>query len=125
MIKGIGVDLVNIPRMEQAVERWGSRFLKRIFTSAEIERSRQRARPAQYLASRFAAKEAFAKALGLGMREGLRWRDIEVVQDHLGKPGLQLHNQAQKLLETMEAKRTWLSLSDERDSALAVVVLEG
>ena len=125
MIKGVGVDIVNIRRMERAVERWGSRFLKRIFTSAEIERCRQRARPAQCLASRFAAKEAFAKALGLGMREGLRWRDIEVVQDHLGKPGLQLHNQAQKLLETMEAKRTWLSLSDERDSALAVVVLEG
>lgn len=125
MIKGIGVDIVNVHRMERAVERWGSRFLKRIFTSAEIERCRQRARPAQCFASRFAGKEAFAKALGLGMREGLRWRDIEVVQDHLGKPGLQLHNKAQKLLEAMEAERTWLTLSDEGDSALAVVVLEG
>ena len=65
------------------------------------------------------------KALGLGMRQGLRWRDIEVVQDHFGKPGLQLHNKAQKLLAGLEAKRTWLSLSDEGDSALAVVVLEG
>ncbi|MGD8529633.1 MAG: holo-ACP synthase [Syntrophobacterales bacterium] len=125
MIKGIGVDIVNIHRMERAVERWGSRFLKRIFTSAEIERCRQRARSAQCFASRFAAKEAFAKALGLGMREGLRWRDIEVVQDNLGKPTLELHNKAQKLLEAMEAKRTWLSLSDEGDSAIAVVVLEG
>ena len=125
MIRGIGVDIVNIGRIEQAVERWGSRFLKRIFTPAEIERCEQRARPAQCLAARFAAKEAFAKALGLGMREGLRWRDIEVVQDHLGKPSLQLHNQARKLMETVEANRTWLSLSDERESALAVVVLEG
>jgi holo-[acyl-carrier protein] synthase len=125
MIKGIGADIVNVHRMERAVERWGSRFLKRIFTSAEIERCRQRARSAQCFASRFAAKEAFAKALGLGMREGLRWRDIEVVQDHLGKPTLELHNKAQKLLEAMEAKRTWLSLSDEGDSAIAVVVLEG
>lgn len=125
MIKGIGVDIVDIGRIEEAVERWGSRFLKRIFTSAEIERCKQRARPAQCLASRFAAKEAFAKALGLGMRKGLRWRDIEVVQDHLGKPSLQLHNQAKELLEATEAKRTWLSLSDERESALAVVVLEG
>ena len=125
MIRGIGVDIVKVDRIEQAVERWGSRFLKRIFTAAEIERCQQRARPAQCLALRFAAKEAFAKALGLGMRNGLRWRDIEVVHDHLGKPGLLLHNQAQRLLEAMEARRTWLSLSDEREFALAVVVLEG
>lgn len=125
MIRGIGVDIVKVDRIEQAVERWGYRFLKRIFTPAEIERCQQRARPAQCLALRFAAKEAFAKALGLGMRQGLRWRDIEVVHDHLGKPDLLLHNQAQRLLEAMEASRTWLSLSDERESALAVVVLEG
>ncbi len=125
MIRGIGVDIVKVDRIEQAVERWGYRFLKRIFTTAEIERCQQRARPAQCLALRFAAKEAFAKALGLGMRKGLRWRDIEVVHDHLGKPDLLLHNQAQRLLEAVEASRTWLSLSDERESALAVVVLEG
>ena len=125
MIRGIGVDIVKVDRIEQAMERWGSRFLKRIFTAAEIERCQQRARPAQCLALRFAAKEAFAKALGLGMRKGLRWRDIEVVHDHLGKPDLLLHNQAQRLLEAVEASRTWLSLSDERESAVAVVVLEG
>ena len=125
MIRGIGVDIVKVDRIEQAVERWGYRFLKRIFTAAEIERCQQRARPAQCLALRFAAKEAFAKALGLGMRKGLRWRDIEVVHDNFGKPDLLLHNQAQRLLEAVEASRTWLSLSDERESALAVVVLEG
>ncbi|MGD8253659.1 MAG: holo-ACP synthase [Syntrophobacterales bacterium] len=125
MIRGIGVDIVKVDRIEKAVERWGHRFLKRIFTAAEIERCQKRARPAQCLALRFAAKEAFAKALGLGMREGLRWRDIEVVHDNFGKPDLLLHNQAQRLLEAMEASRTWLSLSDERESALAVVVLEG
>ncbi|MGB6929525.1 MAG: holo-ACP synthase [Syntrophobacteria bacterium] len=125
MIRGIGVDIVKVDRIEQAVERWGYRFLKRIFTAAEIERCQQRARPAQCLALRFAAKEAFAKALGLGMRKGLRWRDIEVVHDHLGKPDLLLHNQAQRLLEAVEASRTWLSLSDERESAVALVVLEG
>jgi holo-[acyl-carrier protein] synthase len=125
MIRGIGVDIVKVDRIERAVERWGYRFLKRIFTAAEIERCQQRARPAQCLALRFAAKEAFAKALGLGMRKGLRWRDIEVVHDNFGKPDLLLHNQAQRLLETVEASRTWLSLSDERESALAMVVLEG
>ena len=125
MIRGIGVDIVKVDRIEKAVERWGDRFLKRIFTAAEIERCQKRARPAQCLALRFAAKEAFAKALGLGMRKGLRWRDIEVVHDNFGKPDLLLHNQAQRLLEAVEASRTWLSLSDERESALAVVVLEG
>ena len=125
MIRGIGVDIVKVDRIENAVERWGYRFLKRIFTPAEIERCQKRARPAQCLALRFAAKEAFAKALGLGMRKGLRWRDIEVVHDEFGKPDLLLHNQAQRLLEAVEASRTWLSLSDERESALAVVVLEG
>jgi holo-[acyl-carrier protein] synthase len=125
MIRGIGVDIVKVDRIEKAVERWGHRFLKRIFTPAEIERCQKRARPAQCLALRFAAKEAFAKALGLGMRKGLRWRDIEVVHDNFGKPDLLLHNQAQRLLEDVEASRTWLSLSDERESALAVVVLEG
>ena len=125
MIRGIGVDIVKVDRIEKAVERWGNRFLKRIFTAAEIERCQKRARPAQCLALRFAAKEAFAKALGLGMRKGLRWRDIEVVHDNFGKPDLLLHNQAQRLLENVEASRTWLSLSDERESALAVVVLEG
>lgn len=125
MIRGIGVDIVKVDRIEKAVERWGYRFLKRIFTAAEIERCQKRARPAQCLALRFAAKEAFAKALGLGMRKGLRWRDIEVVHDNFGKPDLLLHNQAQRLLEAVEASRTWLSLSDERESALAVVVLEG
>jgi holo-[acyl-carrier protein] synthase len=125
MIRGIGVDIVKVDRIEKAVERWGYRFLQRIFTAAEIERCQKRARPAQCLALRFAAKEAFAKALGLGMRKGLRWRDIEVVHDNFGKPDLLLHNQAQRLLEAVEASRTWLSLSDERESALAVVVLEG
>jgi holo-[acyl-carrier protein] synthase len=125
MIRGIGVDIVNVDRIERAMARWGHRFLGRIFTAAEIERCNQRARPAQCLALRFAAKEAFAKALGLGMREGLRWRDIEVVHDQLGKPGLLLHHKAQKLLKGIEANKTWLSLSDERQAALAVVVLEG
>ena len=125
MIRGVGIDLVKIDRIEQAVERWGQRFLQRIFTAGEIERCRQLAQPAQCLALRFAAKEAFAKALGLGMRKGLRWRDIEVVNDDLGTPGLLLHNQAKLLLEATEVTETWLSLSDERDSAIAVVVLEG
>lgn len=125
MILGIGIDMVDVDRMEQAVERWGQRFLERIFTPDEISRCQQRARSAQCLALRFAAKEAFAKALGLGMQKGLRWRDIEVVHDHLGKPLLHLHNQAQRLSRALAVEKTWLTLSDERDFAIAMVVLEG
>ncbi|UCG14066.1 MAG: holo-ACP synthase [Deltaproteobacteria bacterium] len=125
MIRGVGIDLVNVARMERAVERWGRRFLERVFTLAEIDLCLSRARPANCLALRFAAKEAFAKALGLGLRSGLRWRDVEVVHDHLGKPGLRLHNRADQLLAEAAADGVWLSLSDERDSAIAVVVLEG
>ena len=125
MIRGVGIDLVRIERIEQAVERWGQRFLQRIFTADEIERCQRLCRPAPCLALRFAAKEAYAKALGLGMRQGLQWIDVEVVNDDLGKPGLILHNRAKQLLEATEAKKTWLGLSDERDSAIAVVVLEG
>jgi holo-[acyl-carrier protein] synthase len=125
MIRGVGIDIVTVSRVERAVERWGQRFLERIFTPAEIERCQSRARPAQCLALRFAAKEAFAKALGVGMRNGLRWCDIEVVHDQLGKPDLRLHKRAQELLTTVDAEKTWLSLSDESDSAVAVVVLEG
>ena len=125
MIRGVGIDLVRIERIEQAVERWGQRFLERIFTADEIKRCQRQYRPAQCLALRFAAKEAFAKALGLGMRQGLQWRDVEVVNDDLGKPGLLLHNRAKQLLDAAEANKTWLSLSDERDTAVAFVVLEG
>lgn len=124
MIQGLGVDLVDISRLERALERWGQRFLQRVFTSGEIERCLHRARPGSCLAVRFAAKEAFGKALGLGMQQGLRWRDIEIAADNLGKPGLKLHNQAQRLLARIGAEKTWVSLADEGGFAIAVVILE-
>jgi holo-[acyl-carrier protein] synthase len=125
MIRGIGIDVVDTARVERAMERWGRRFLVRIFTSEEIESCLQRARPASCLALRFAAKEAFAKALGLGLQRGLRWRDIEVVHGDFGKPSLRLHNQAKGLLASVGGRRTWLSLTDESNLAVAVVVIEG
>lgn len=125
MIRGIGIDLVQIGRIERAAERWGQRFLERIFCPEEIALCQKRANPASCLALRFAAKEAFAKALGLGIRSGLTWRDIEVVNDELGRPGLRLKARAQELLGSIGAERTWLSLSDESTIAAAVVVLEG
>ncbi|MBW1982718.1 MAG: holo-ACP synthase [Deltaproteobacteria bacterium] len=124
MMRGLGIDMVDVGRMERAVAMWGERFLKRIFTEAEIELCLKRQRPASCLALRFAAKEAFAKALGIGLQQGLRWRDIEVSNDELGKPVLHLYDQAHRLLKTVGARKVWLSLSDETNLAVAVVVLE-
>ena len=125
MIRGIGIDLVDVGRIQRGAERWGQRFLERIFCPEEIALCQKRAGSASCLALRFAAKEAFAKALGLGIRSGLTWHDIEVVNDELGRPGLKLNNRAQELLGSVGAARTWLSLSDESTIAVAVVVLEG
>jgi len=125
MIFGVGIDLVDIPRMQAVLKRWGERFVKRVFTEQEARVCCQRASPAASFALRFAAKEAFSKALGLGMRKGIRWRDIEVVHLPGGKPTLKLNG---KSLETCREKgivRLHLSLSDEGAYGAAVVILEG
>ena len=123
MLLGLGLDLVQVARVQASLERFGQRFLARCFTPGEIELSMQRPRPAQALAMRFAAKEAFAKAAGLGMR-GLGWTEIEVAHDQLGKPSLVLHGRAQEWARAAGVVGCHLSLTDEGDYAAAVVVLE-
>jgi holo-[acyl-carrier protein] synthase len=125
MISGIGVDMVKVPRMEAILKRWGSRFMERIFTPGEIRVSSGRARPASAFALRFAAKEAFSKALGLGMTDGLRWKDVEVVSDALGRPGLRLHGRSSEICRERSITGMHLSLTDEGEYGIAVVVLEG
>jgi holo-[acyl-carrier protein] synthase len=124
MIFGVGIDLVNIPRMETVLERWGERFVKRVFTEQEAEICRQRANPAASFALRFAAKEAFSKALGLGMRRGIRWRDIEVYHLPGGRPTLKLRGKSSELCRGRGIARLHLSLSDEGSYGAAVVILE-
>lgn len=124
MIYGIGIDMVEISRFEKAWERWGDRFLKRIFTEDEIEYCYHTVRAASRFALRFAAKEAFSKALGLGFRNGLALRHIEVVRGHNGRPHLGLHKRAKELCERHGIKNSFLSLSDNGLYAVAVVVLE-
>jgi len=124
MIYGIGVDLVNIERMEIMIDRWGERFMGRVFTPEEIAFCGKKAFPAQAFALRFAAKEAFSKALGLGMRKGLRWKDIEVVRSSKGQPCLRLHGRSFELCREEKIIRSHLSLSDEEDYGIAMVVLE-
>jgi holo-[acyl-carrier protein] synthase len=124
VIFGIGIDLVDIPRMETVLNRWGDRFVKRVFTEQEAEICKKRAHPASSFALRFAAKEAFSKALGLGMRAGIRWRDIEVSHLPAGRPTLKLRGRSYAICREKGIVRLHLSLSDEGSYGAAVVILE-
>ena len=124
MIFGIGVDLVRISRIEAIMARWQNRFVRRVFTNHEIDTCRQRSSQASAFALRFAAKEAFSKALGLGMRKGVKWREIEVFNYRSGKPGLRLYGTSADICHKKGISNVYLSLSDEGDYVAAMVVLE-
>jgi len=124
MIYGIGVDLVKMSRIQAAMETWGERFQQKIFTEKERSLCLSKPRPTRYWAMRFAAKEAFAKAVGLGMRQGIFWKDIEVISDSFGKPELILYGQAREICSQAGIKNSFLTLSDEDGYAVAMVVLE-
>jgi len=125
VIFGIGTDIVRIARMAENLARYGERFAARILSDAELTVFQQSTQPAQFLAKRFAAKEAAAKALGTGFRDGLSLRDIGVANDALGKPALVFSARAQEMLKKQEVIASHLSLADEREYAIAYVVLEG
>jgi len=117
-IRGVGIDIVEVARIEHALDRWGDAFVTRIFTTAEDERARPpRARSAR-LAARFAAKEAVMKALGLGWR-AMGWRDIEILNDALGKPTVTLRGGARHAAERQGIAAVLVSLSHTRDLAFA------
>ncbi len=120
-----GVDLVEIARVERALSRHGDRFLERVFTPAEVLYCR--ARPAE-LAARFAAKEAVAKALGVGMRmmarDGISWREAEIVGDLRGKPLVRLHGRAAERAEELGLTEWAVSLSHTHEHAIAFVVAQ-
>jgi holo-[acyl-carrier protein] synthase len=124
MIYGIGVDLVKMSRIQSAMENWGERFQQKIFTEKERSLCSSKPRPTRYWAMRFAAKEAFAKAIGLGMRHGIFWKDIEVTSNSFGRPELILHGRAKEICSQAGIKTSFLTLSDEDGYAVAVVVLE-
>lgn len=124
MIFGNGIDIVDISRFERFVEEHNVPLFERLFTAGEIEYCSARKRSAQHFALRFAAKEAFLKALGTGLREGLSWHDMEVVHDHYGKPELKLSGGAEHLFMTKSLRRCFLSLSHDGNCAIASVILE-
>jgi holo-[acyl-carrier protein] synthase len=125
MILGVGLDLVRIARIGDLVRRRGEHGLRRLYTSDEIAYCRSRNRPEQSYAARFAAKEAFFKALGTGWGSAGLWTEIEVVSTATGAPELRLTGRAADSAAARGVRRVWLSLSHTAEIASAVVVLEG
>lgn len=124
MILGVGIDQVRIDRIRKLLEERPERSRARLFTSEERRCCEDRARPFECYAARFAAKEAFLKAVGTGWRDGLSWTDVEVLTGPRGRPRLRLHGTAAERLREMGAGASHLSFTHEGGSATAVVVLE-
>ena len=124
MIFGVGTDVVEISRIEAALKRHGERFALRILCPPELERFKRHRLPANYLAKRFAAKEAFTKALGTGIKSPANWHGVWVRNLASGKPVLEFSDALQKLLSTKAITSAHVSLSDEKGVAFATVILE-
>ena len=124
MIFGIGTDIVRVGRMRKNLVRFGNRFAERILTATELQEFLQNANKANFLARRFAAKEAAAKAMGTGFRNGLKLRDIEITHDPQGKPMLQFYGHAHRFIQEKHIVVAHISLADEQDHAVAFVTLE-
>lgn len=123
-IYGIGIDLVNVARIDHAIARWGETFLRRTFTSQEIAYCSKKAFPFQHYGARFAAKEAVFKALGTGWAKGVTWLDIEVcVNPDSGEPSAVLSGAAREILEPFAPFRVLLTLSHDKDYAIAQAMI--
>ncbi len=123
-IIGIGIDLVDCARIENSIERFGERFLKRVFTAGEIAYSQSMKFPARHLAARFAAKEALSKAFGTGIGKSMGWRDLDVQKRESGEPFVVLTGGAEKMAQERGVGRIWISLSHTEQSGMATIILE-
>ncbi|HHR5900288.1 TPA: holo-ACP synthase [Providencia alcalifaciens] len=123
-IVGLGTDIVEITRIESVIERSADSLAKRILTEYEYAQYQQQTKPARFLAKRFAVKEAAAKALGTGIRNGLAFNQFEVTNDELGKPILTLNGEALSLANNLKATHFHVSITDERHYAVATVIIE-
>ncbi|MGH9766708.1 MAG: holo-ACP synthase [Blastocatellia bacterium] len=125
MIVGIGVDIVEISRLEHAIEEYGDRFVNRVYTKYEIDYCEKVARKAERYATRFAAKEAARKAIGAATPvAALSWHDVEIISSTEGAPQLQFHGRAAEIVKALNITRAHISLSHAREQAVAFVVLE-
>ena len=124
MVMGLGTDLIETRRVQESIDRFGERFLERIFTAGEIAYCARKRNAAESFAARFAAKEAGAKALGTGISRGVSWKEFEVRREASGRPTLHLSGRAAELAEAMGVRRVQLSLTHSRELAIATVAAE-
>src|SRR5437016_11596132 len=124
MIVGTGIDIAEVPRIAQSIERFGDRFIRRIFTEGEIQYCESKANRVERYAARFAAKEAGMKAIGTGWNHGVRWRDIEVARKPGGRPTLVLHGKAAEFAAKLGATNIAPCLTHTAEQAFAQVILE-
>ena len=125
MIIGIGLDIININRIDTTIKKYGKRFINRCFTKIEIESSNRKNNKSSFFAKRYAAKEACSKALGTGLARGVFWQDIEVTNNEYGKPLISLYNNAYLMVNQLSNNnyRIEVSLSDEKIYAIANVII--
>ena len=124
MITGIGIDVVQNDRIRDSIQRFGDRFLNRIYTQGEIDYCKKCSQPEIHYAARFAAKEAAFKALGTGWAAGVKWKDVEIERLPSGKPELHLHGEALNRATSAGAQRFYVSLTHDQLVSCAVVILE-
>ena len=124
MIFGVGIDIIEVSRIEKQLSRGDDRFQRRLFTDREIAYCERKKFKGLHYAARFAAKEAFLKALGTGLGGGLSWKDVEIVNNEAGKPTLRLDGKARLLVEGLGLTGLHVSLTHVKDTAVAVVIIE-
>ena len=124
MIVGMGTDLIEVDRIRQSVDRYGDKFLRRVYTEKESAYAMSKRNFAERLAGRFAVKEAGMKAIGTGWRRGVTWRDFEVINEPGGRPTLRLTGAAGRIAQELGAKRISVSITHIAAMAMAVVILE-
>ncbi len=121
MIKGTGIDVVEIPRIQRSIDEWGDAFLEKVFTTQELVYARSRKNTTHHIAARFAVKEAVAKAMATGWSGGFRWKDIEVKNDSSGKPSVILYGQVKELLKDT---KVLVSISHSESIVVAMAIIE-
>ena len=124
MIVGIGVDIVDVERVEGLLARYQDRFVRRVFTDAEAGYARRSVREAERLAGRFAVKEAVLKALGTGKSQGILWRDVETIRGAMGKPEVKLYGKAHNYMKKLNGKQIFVSITHDGGKAVAFVIIE-
>ncbi len=124
MIHGIGTDFVEVSRIDKILQKWGDRFIGKVYTNDEIDYCKNKAFPAMHYAARFAAKESFLKSLGIGLGMGVRLKEIEVINNPQGSPILKIHERIKENLDKLGITAMHISMTHTREHAHAIVILE-